>query len=123
MHQIYRPMAALAVLAFLQRAALLQPHRQMSFMLARTAGRIDGDLMNADQNPRTSYVIAVYGGGQITLEAAVVEKVQTPRPELAEYEKMRRQSPNTVEGQMKLAEWCRDQGLQKSDGKRPWSAC
>ena len=112
MHQIYRPMAALAVLAFLQRAALLQPARADVFML-RSGGHIDGDLMNADQNPRTSYVIAVSGGGQITLEAAVVEKVQTPRPELAEYEKMRRQSPDTVEGQMKLAEWCRDQGLKE----------
>ena len=112
MHQIYRPMAALAVLAFLQRAAFLQPAQADVFML-RSGGHIDGDLMNADQNPRTSYVIAVSGGGQITLEAAVVEKVQTPRPELAEYEKMRRQSPDTVEGQMKLAEWCRDQGLKE----------
>jgi hypothetical protein len=77
----------------------------------RSGGHIEGDLLNADQEPRTSYVIAVHGGGQITLEAAVVEKVQTPRPELAEYETMRRQLPDTVEGQMKLAEWCRDQGL------------
>ena len=97
-------LAAIVVLA------LLQPAKAEVFLL-RSGGRIEGELMNADQNPRTSYVIAVGGGGQITLEAAVVEKVQSVRPELAEYEKMRRQAPDTVEGQMKLAQWCKEQGL------------
>jgi hypothetical protein len=105
MHRFCSPLAALAVLAF------LQPARADIFLL-RSGGRIEGDLVNADQNPRTSYVISVAGGaGQITLEAAVVDKVQTPRPELAEYEKMKQQLPDTVEGQMSLAEWCRVQGL------------
>jgi hypothetical protein len=100
----------LAVLAFLHPAAFTGPLQADVFLL-RSGGHIEGDLVNSDQNPRTSYVIAVPGGGQITLEAAVVEKVQTPRPELAEYEKMRRQTPDTVGGQMKLAEWCKEEGL------------
>ncbi len=111
-HRFCGPLAALAVVAFLHPAAFLQQARGDVFML-RSGGHIEGDLLNADQNPRTSYVIAVPGGGQITLDAAVVEKVQSPRPELAEYEKMRRQAADTVDGQMKLAEWCRDQGLKE----------
>ena len=67
--------------------------------------------MNADENPRTSYVIAVrrrrtnYAGGCRGRKGAAL------RPDLAEYEKMQRQAPDTVEGQMKLAEWCRDHNL------------
>ncbi len=111
-HRFCGPLTALAVLALLHTTAVLSPARGDVFLL-RSGGRIEGELENADQNPRTSYVIAVPGGGQITLAAAVVERVQTPRPELAEYETMRRQSSDTVEGQMKLAEWCRDQGLKE----------
>ncbi len=90
--------------------ALLQPARADTFLL-RSGGHIDGDLVNPNENPRKSYVIAVPGGGQITLEAAVVEKVETVRPELAEYEKERRRTPDTAVGQMMLADWCREHGL------------
>ncbi len=39
------------------------------------------------------------------------DKVQPVRPELVEYEKVRRQSPDTVAGQLKMADWCREHGL------------
>lgn len=97
--------AAIVALAF------LQPARADIFLL-RSGGHVEGDLVNVDQNPRTSYVIALAGGGQITLEASVVEKVQTVRPELAEYDKVRRQAADTVQGQMQMADWCRDHGLK-----------
>ncbi len=67
--------------------------------------------MNADQKPRKSYEIAVAGGGQITLQADVIEKVQTVPPELAEYENLRRKTRDTVLDQMNLADWCRQHGL------------
>jgi len=90
--------------------AFLRPAVGDVFVL-RSGGRIEGDLINSDENPRTSYVISLPSGGQLTLDAAVVEKVQPVRPELAEYEKVRRQSPDTVEGQLQLADWCRDHNL------------
>ena len=96
--------AAIVVLAF------LQPARAEVFLL-RSGGHIEGDLVNADQSPRTTYVVALAGGGQITLEADVVEKVQAVRPELAEYEKTRRQAADTVEGQLKMSDWCREHSL------------
>jgi hypothetical protein len=110
MHRFGGLLAAFAVLTFLQPAAFLRPARADTFLL-QSGGRIEGDLVNADQNPRSTYVIAVGGGSQITLDASVVEKVVPLKPELAEYEKTRRQTPDTVDGQMKLAEWCKDQGL------------
>jgi hypothetical protein len=90
--------------------ALLQSARADTFFL-RSGGHIEGDLLNPDQNPRKSYDIAVAGGGQITLPTEVVEKVQGVPPELAEYEKLRRQTPNTVQDQMKLADWCKEHSL------------
>jgi hypothetical protein len=79
--------------------------------LLRSGGRVEGDLVNADEKPRTSYVIALPNGGRLTLDAATVDKVQPVPPELAEYQKVRRQYPDTVQGQLQMAEWCRDHGL------------
>ena len=70
--------AALVLLAILRPAA-------GEVFLLRSGGRIEGDLVNADEKPRTSYVISLPNGGQLTLDAAVVDKVQPVRPELAEY--------------------------------------
>ena len=96
--------AALVLLAILRPAA-------GEVFLLKSGGRIEGDLVNADEKPRTSYVIALPGGGQVTLDAAAVEKVQPVPPELAEYQKVRRKYPDTVQGQLQMAEWCRDHNL------------
>jgi hypothetical protein len=97
-------LAAIVVGAFFQSA-------NADIFWLRSGGRIEGELANGDQNPRISYVITLPGGGQITLDAAVVEKVQAIRPELVEYEKMRRNALDTVQGQLALAEWCREHNL------------
>jgi hypothetical protein len=96
--------AAVVLLASLRPAA-------GAIFLLHGGGRVEGDLVNADESPRTSYVIALPNGGQVTLDAAVVEKVQPVKPELAEYEKVRRQYPDTVQGQLQLADWCREHKL------------
>ncbi len=90
--------------------AILRPAEGEVFLL-RSGGRIEGELVNADEKPRTSYVISLPNGGQLTLDAAVVDRVQSVRPELVEYEKVRRQYPDTVQGQLQLADWCRDHNL------------
>ncbi len=98
------------VWAVLVVLTLLQPVRADTFFL-RSGGQIEGNVINKDENPRKSYVIAVAGGAEITLEADVVEKVQAVPPELAEYEKLRLKTRDTVLDQMNLAEWCRQHGL------------
>ncbi len=96
--------AALLLLAFLRPAA-------GEVFLLRSGGRVEGDLVNPDETPRTSYIISLPNGGQVTLDAAVVAKVQPLPPELAEYVKVRRQYPDTVQGQLQMADWCRDHNL------------
>ena len=104
--------AALVLLAVIRPAA-------GEVFLLRNGGRIEGELVNADQKPRTSYIISLPNGGQLTLDAALVEKVQPVRPELAEYEKVRRQYPDTVQGQLQLANWCRDHNLTRAAEDAP----
>ena len=90
--------------------AILRPAVGEVFLL-RSGGRIEGVLVNPDEKPRTSYVISLANGGQVTLDAAVVEKVQPVKPELVEYEKVRRQHPDTVQGHLQMSDWCRDHNL------------
>lgn len=90
--------------------AILRPAVGKIFLL-RSGGRIEGELVNADENPRTSYVISLPNGGQVTLDAAVVEKMQPVPPELAEYEKAHGQHPDTIQGQLQMASWCRAHNL------------
>ncbi len=80
------------------------------FVLAN-GGRISGELLNRQENPRKQYVVKVAGEGQITLAASQVEQVLKRRSEEEEYEKIRPAYPDTVEGQWALAEWCRQKRL------------
>ena len=76
-----------------------------------SGGKIEGELVNADENPRANYIISLANGGQVTLAAGVVDKVEADRPELVQYQKVRRQTPDTVDGNWKMSDWCRDHNL------------
>jgi hypothetical protein len=76
-----------------------------------SGGRISGELLNRQENPRKQYLVKVAGEGQITLAASQVEHVLNRRPEEEEYDKIRPAYPDTIEGQWALAEWCRQQKL------------
>jgi hypothetical protein len=80
------------------------------FVLAN-GGRIEGELLNPDEKPRRAYLVQVAEGAQITLELSQVERVVTVPADQRAYEKVRRQYPDTAEGQWALAEWCREHGL------------
>jgi hypothetical protein len=99
--------AALAAMALL---ASLRGARAETFVL-RNGGRLEGELVNPDERPRKTYVIKLSSGGQVTFQVGQVEKVVSTRPEMAEYEKIRSDYPDTVEGQWNLAEWCKEHRL------------
>jgi hypothetical protein len=104
-----RQIAILLVIGF-ALPALSRPAAGDVFVLA-SGGRIDGKLANPDEKPRKTYVVQLAAGGEITLDAAQVKQVITARPDMAEYEKIRPQYPDTAEGQWNLAEWCKAHGL------------
>jgi hypothetical protein len=77
----------------------------------RGGGRVTGRLVNPDELPRKTYVIETLSGGQVTLAADDVVKRTALGPRETEYEKLRAECPDTVDGHWRLAEWCRENFL------------
>jgi hypothetical protein len=90
--------------------AFLRPAKAEEFLL-HSGGTLEGDIVNADESPRATYVIALANGGQVTLDASAIDKVKAVKPELVEYEKARRHAPDTIAGQMQMADWCKEHHL------------
>ena len=76
-----------------------------------TGGQIEGTLVNTPDSPRDRYVIQTALGGQVTLNKDQVKQIVHKKPAEVEYEKIRHQYPDTVDGQWALAEWCREHHL------------
>ncbi len=80
------------------------------FKLA-SGGEIRGKFLNLDERPRARFLIETSAGGKLTLgKADVTEFTRKPAREL-EYERLRPTYPDTVEGQLALAEWCKQNQL------------
>lgn len=80
------------------------------FVLAN-GGRVAGELLNRDQSPRRTYIVRTPEGATITIDAAQVKKILRPRPEQAEYERIRSTYADTAASQWELAQWCRKHKL------------
>lgn len=79
----------------------------------RNGGRIDGELVNRRETPRRKYVIRLPTGDVLTLDRNQVEQVVRQRPAEIEYGKIKARYPDTVDGQWRLAEWCREKNLPR----------
>jgi hypothetical protein len=80
------------------------------FLLAGGA-RVTGEFLNADQSPRTTYEVKLSVGGTVTFPKEQVQEVVRSVPAAVEYETIRHQYPDTLDGQWALAEWCKDHKL------------
>jgi hypothetical protein len=100
------PLAAALVLLCL--AAVV---RADVFVL-KTGGTITGELLNPDQEPRQTYIVATIGG-KIVLTKAEVAEVQRKSREQLLYEKYLPRMPKSAEGNWIMAEWCRGQDLDE----------
>lgn len=77
-------------------------------------GLVQGELLNKNETPREKYVIQTVQGGQITLSHEQVVEVRREAAAQSEYEKIRGNYADTVEGHWELAEWCRERLLLPS---------
>ena len=77
-----------------------------------TEGRLQGTLLNAQESPRKNYIIQT-DSGQVTLDKEQVKEVISQTADELEYERLRFSFPDTVDGQWKIAEWCRERGMSK----------
>ncbi len=90
--------------------AALGSARGETFVLQQ-GGQIEGEWVNPNQLPRETYVVKTASGVTVTLARAQVRQVVRQRPNEAEYERIRPRYADTVEGQLQLAEWCRERNL------------
>lgn len=74
-------------------------------------GRIEGQLLPTDEANKSVYRIELPGGGRVTIARSDVSRVDPESADEAEYQKLARTSPDTVDGNWKLAEWCREHKL------------
>jgi len=97
-----------AGIALLVLSVLAVPGARGEIFQLANKGRIEGKLLNPDEQPREKYVIETKSGGRVTLAKAAVAEVVHQTAAQARYEEIRPQYPDTVEGQWELAEWCRE---------------
>lgn len=100
---------ALAIGVVLVWSAWTASARADVFVLS-SGGRVEGQLRNPDQTPRTTYEILTAGGVEITLARTQVQRL-TIRAERREYERTWPRFADTVDDQWALADWCRQRHL------------
>lgn len=74
--------------------------------------QLQGTWLNRDETPRRQYAIETAAGDQIVLDKSQVIRVERQSAAQLEYERVRPDYPDTVEGQWALAEWCRQHKLE-----------
>jgi hypothetical protein len=78
-------------------------------VLLENGGRVEGRLLDTKKSD-DKYVIET-AAGRLTLDKSQVKEIIEQSASKDQYEKVRRQYPDTGEGQMELALWCRDHNL------------
>jgi hypothetical protein len=99
--------------AFVMLGSLAAGWCRAEVFLLENDGQIRGELVNRDESPRKTYVIRTATGGQVTLDAAQVKKVVRQSPAETKYDQIRPTYPDTALGQWQLAEWCRENRLNR----------
>lgn len=79
----------------------------------RSGGRLEGNLINPNEQPRNTYRIRLETGGDVTLEARDVSKVVKPTREQLVYRNTLKTMPDTVESHMKVYELCKQLSLTR----------
>ena len=88
-------------------------HARAEVFELANGGQIVGQLLNAEEPLRTHYEIKTPLGIRLKLERTQVRRVVHQRPVEEELAELRSKSPDTAEAQWALAEWCREQNLNK----------
>lgn len=80
--------------------------------LLTNGGRVEGDWLNREESPRKTYALRTPLGGELTLTKSQVERVVIQKDADKQYEESVRKMPDTVDGHLAMAEWCRANDLR-----------
>ena len=98
------------VIVFLSYAAMARA----DVISLKNGGEIRGLIQKNTRTPSSNgsdVIVKTLGGSLITVAKSEIESIRRRRLILEEYESRRRKAPDTVDGQWKLARWCRKQRL------------
>src|SRR5438552_1187233 len=101
---------SLALLAYLSMLSATVARGEVFLLVS--GGRVEGELLNRDESPRKTYVLQTPLGGQLTLAKSQVERVVVLKDSEKQYEEAVRKMPDTLEGHLAMAEWCRQNDLR-----------
>jgi hypothetical protein len=75
-------------------------------------GHLEGKLLAADDASKLNCTIELSAGGRVTIARSQIAKIETVTDAVAEYQKLARTSPDTVDAHWQLSEWCREHKLR-----------
>ncbi|NMC22037.1 MAG: HEAT repeat domain-containing protein [Thermogutta sp.] len=81
-------------------------------VVLKSGGRIVGEPVSDPQAGPDTVTLKPLPGVIVAVPQSEIEEHIRQRPAELEYEKIRTQYPDTVEGQWELAEWCREHNLR-----------
>jgi hypothetical protein len=90
---------------------LLTLSAHADIFVLRDGGEVRGELVNPDENPRKNYHVKTAAGGHVLLKAEQVKSIQPQTEAQKEYDRIRWDYDDTLDGQWQLAEWCRERNL------------
>lgn len=76
-------------------------------------GRLEGKLLPADDASKLNCTIELSAGGRVTVARSQIAKIEIVTDAVAEYQKLARTSPDTVDAHWQLSEWCREHKLRE----------
>lgn len=79
-----------------------------------SGGRVEGKIKPSPDNDTKNFIVDLAAGGQLVIPRSQVAHVDAASDAEAEYRKLARTSPDTVEAHWKLVEWCRQHKVQKN---------
>lgn len=109
-HSVLAALSCLAPTWLVLIAAGGLPARADVFLLG-SGGKVEGEWINADEQPLTQFLVRTNSGVVLKLEAGQVKEHLRPSPAEQQYELLAPTFPNTVGGHWQLALWCRQHGL------------
>ncbi len=79
----------------------------------KSGGQVEGEVVAAPDGPKQTTRVHTSSGGDVTLDNSQIDRIIPQGAAEKEYEQLRPTAPDTVDGQWKMAEWCKDHMLME----------
>lgn len=90
---------------------LLVQSTRADILFLNQGGRVEGELLNPDESPRTQYLVLTADGVKLTLLPSLVDRVVVKSELERKYEAFVATMPDTAENHWKIADTCGKYGL------------